>query len=71
MYNLNSMPTTRITYSDDEPYDVQPLPSAHLRVLSRVLFEEEYIPNDYAPDMLAENDRSYEQRLSACRRNLP
>lgn len=51
----------------DIPFDVQPLPSCNLSALSRVLFEQEYLPNALAPDVLATNDRSYEQKLSACR----
>jgi ATP-dependent DNA helicase RecG len=51
----------------DIPFDVLPLPSCNLSALSRVLFEQEYLPNALAPDVLAANDRSYEQKLSACR----
>ena len=48
-------------------FDVQPLPSSDLTALSRLAFEQEYLPNAVAADTLAANDRSYEQRLSACR----
>lgn len=51
----------------DIPFDVQPLPSCDVSALSRVLFEQEYLPNALAPDVLATNDRSYAQKLSACR----
>jgi ATP-dependent DNA helicase RecG len=51
----------------DIPFDVQPFPSCDLTALSRVLFEQEYLPNAFAPDVVAANDRSYEQRLSSCR----
>jgi len=51
----------------DTPFDVQPLPSSDLSALSRVLFEQEYLPNAFAPDFVAFNDRSYEQRLASCR----
>ena len=51
----------------DIPFDVQPLPSCDLSALSRVLFEQEYLPNAVAPDVLATNDRSYEERLASCR----
>ena len=51
----------------DIPFDVQPLPSCNLSVLSRVLFEQEYLPNAFAPDVVAANERSYEQRLASCR----
>jgi ATP-dependent DNA helicase RecG len=51
----------------DLPFDVQALPSSGLKDLSKVLFEEEYLPNAFAPDILAANQRSYEQRLASCR----
>ena len=51
----------------DIPYDIRPRPSAQLSDLSRAYFEEEYLPGAFAPDILAANERSYEQRLSACR----
>ncbi|OIP89165.1 MAG: transcriptional regulator [Syntrophaceae bacterium CG2_30_49_12] len=51
----------------DIPFDVQPLPSCNLSALSRVLFEQEYLPNALAPDVVAANERSYEQRLTSCR----
>lgn len=51
----------------DIPFDVQPLPSCNLSALSRVLFEQEYLPNAFAPDVAAANKRSYEQRLASCR----
>ncbi|MBF0549329.1 MAG: putative DNA binding domain-containing protein [Deltaproteobacteria bacterium] len=51
----------------DAPFDIQPVPSATLHDLNRLQFEQEYLPNALAPDILAANDRSYEQRLSACR----
>ncbi|MFH1135314.1 MAG: ATP-binding protein [Pseudomonadota bacterium] len=51
----------------DIPFDVQPLPSCEVSALSRVLFEQEYLPNAFAPDVVAANERSYEQRLAACR----
>ena len=49
----------------DRPFDVQPVPSAVLADLDRRLFEESYLPSAFAPDILAVNDRSYEQRLAA------
>src|SRR5439155_25 len=51
----------------DLPFDVQPVPSSSLNELSQVLFEQEYLPNAFAPDILATNERSYEQRLAACK----
>jgi ATP-dependent DNA helicase RecG len=44
---------------------VQPVSSSRLEDLDRRLFESEYLPAAFAPDILADNDRSYEQRLSA------
>lgn len=51
----------------DIPFDVQSLPSSDLSALSRILFEQEYLPNAVAPDVLATNDRSYQEKLSSCR----
>jgi ATP-dependent DNA helicase RecG len=51
----------------DRPFDVQPVPSAVLADLDRRLFEESYLPSAFASDILALNDRSYEQRLAARR----
>lgn len=51
----------------DLPFDIQPVPSSTLDALHRGLFEDEYLTNAFAPDVLAANDRSYEQRLAACR----
>lgn len=51
----------------DIPFDVQPLPSCDLSAISRVLFEQEYLPNAFAPDVIEANERSFEQRLAACR----
>ena len=49
----------------DQPHDVHSLPSASLKDLRRALFEEVYLPAAFAPDILAANDRTYEQRLAA------
>lgn len=51
----------------DIPFDVQPIPSCNLSALSRILFEQEYLPNAFAPDVVTANERSYEQRLASCR----
>jgi len=51
----------------DIPFDVQPIPSSNLSALSRILFEQEYLPNAFAPDVVAANERSYEQKLASCR----
>lgn len=49
----------------DLPFDVQPVPSATRSDLNRRFFEEEYLPSAFAPDILAANERTYEQRLAA------
>lgn len=49
----------------DQPFDVQPVPSASLADLDKRLFEDIYLPAAFASDVLALNDRSYEQRLAA------
>ena len=49
----------------DRPYDLRPVSSATIADLHRRRFEDEYLPNAVAPDVLAANDRSYEQRLAA------
>ncbi|MDB6032182.1 MAG: transcriptional regulator, partial [Verrucomicrobiales bacterium] len=51
----------------DIPFDSHPISAASLGALSKVLFEEEYLPNAFAPDILEANDRTYEQRLAACK----
>ncbi|MBE7501974.1 MAG: putative DNA binding domain-containing protein [Verrucomicrobiales bacterium] len=51
----------------DLPFDLQPIPSSAVTDLNRRLFEEDYLPAAFAPDILAANDRSYEERLAACR----
>jgi ATP-dependent DNA helicase RecG len=51
----------------DIPFDVQPLPSCNLSALSRLLFEQEYLPNALAPDVVVANERFYEQKLASCR----
>ncbi|MCL1792593.1 MAG: putative DNA binding domain-containing protein [Oscillospiraceae bacterium] len=49
------------------PYDLYPVPSANLSDLSRAVFEDEYLPKAFAADVLAENNRTYEERLASCR----
>lgn len=51
----------------DLPFDVQPVPSSRLEALSQVLFEQEYLANAFAADVLAANERNYQQRLAACK----
>jgi ATP-dependent DNA helicase RecG len=49
------------------PFDIESLPTCDLSALSRVLFEQAYLPNAFAADVLASNERSYEQKLASCR----
>lgn len=53
--------------SRDLPFDVNPLPSCPFEEINRVLFEAEYLPQAFAPDVLDANSRSYQQRLAATR----
>ncbi len=49
----------------DPHSDAQPVVSATLADLGRRRFEEDYLPSAFGPDILAANERSYEQRLAA------
>jgi ATP-dependent DNA helicase RecG len=49
------------------PYDLMPVCEARISDLSRAVFEDEYLPSAFAADVLAENGRSYEERLASCR----
>ncbi len=49
----------------DRPFDVRPVPSASLADLDRRRFEDEYLTAAFASDVLAANERTYEQRLAA------
>ena len=49
------------------PYDLYPVPNASLADLSKAVFEDEYLPKAFAADVLAENNRTYEERLASCR----
>lgn len=49
----------------DRPFDVQPVHSASLNDLDLRRFETDYLPGAVAPDVLAANARTLEQRLAA------
>ena len=49
----------------DRPFDIQPVREATLEDLDRLRFEQEYLPALVAPDVLAANERSYQQKLAA------
>lgn len=47
------------------PFDIQPAPPAELSALNLRLFEEEYLPHAFSPEILEANDRSPAERLAA------
>jgi len=51
----------------DQPFDIRPIPSAALEDLDADLFENTYLPASVSPEILAENERAYTQRLSSLR----
>jgi len=51
----------------DLPFDLQPVSFATVADLSRPLFEGEYLQGAIAADVLAANERSYEERLASSR----
>ncbi len=49
------------------PFDLYPIQGADISDLSRMRFEDEYLPQAFAADVLRANERSYEERLSSCK----
>ena len=49
----------------DRPFDLQAVPTAGLRDLNLVQFEQEYLPQAFSDEALAANDRSLVERLAA------
>ena len=49
----------------DIPFDIQPIPSATLSDLNLTQFENEYLTQAFAPDILEANDRSLNEQLAA------
>ena len=49
------------------PFDLFPIPNAGISDLSKVLFENEYLPQAFSPEILLENNRSYEEKLASCK----
>ena len=49
------------------PFDLYPVPSSSLDDLSKTVFLNEYLPAAFAPDILDDNHRTYEERLASCR----
>lgn len=50
----------------DVHFEAHPIAAANLNDISQATFEQEYLPNAVAPDVLEANARTYEQRLSSC-----
>lgn len=50
----------------DAHFEAYPVQACTLADLSRLIFEQEYLPQAVAPDVLAANARSYEERLASC-----
>lgn len=51
----------------DLPFDLHALPAATLADLNKSEFEGEYLPRAFAQDVVAANERSFEERLASCR----
>lgn len=49
----------------DRAFESTPVRGCTLQDLDRVLFEHEFLPQAFAPDVLAANERSIEQRLAS------
>ena len=49
----------------DRAFDTQPVRGCPLSELNRVVFEQEYLPQAVASDVLEANGRSYEERLAS------
>lgn len=49
------------------PFDLYPIPSAKITDLSKVIFENEYLPAAFAADVLEANSRTYEERMASCK----
>ena len=49
------------------PFDIYPIPSAKITDLSKLIFENEFLPAAFATDVLETNGRTYEERLATCK----
>jgi len=49
------------------PFDLYPVVGSKVSDLSRSIFENEYLPNAFAEDVLAANGRTFEEKLASCR----
>ena len=50
----------------DKHFEAHPVASSTLADLNRAIFEQEYLPQAVSADVLATNERTYEQRLASC-----
>jgi ATP-dependent DNA helicase RecG len=50
----------------DLHFEAHPITACALNDLSQTIFEQEYLPNAFAADVLEANGRSYEERLASC-----
>jgi ATP-dependent DNA helicase RecG len=50
----------------DLHFEAHSVAASSLADLSRAIFDQEYLPHAVAADVLAANERSYEQRLASC-----
>lgn len=48
-------------------FDISPIPTANISDLSKSIFENDYLPRAFAPDVLEANERTYEDRLASCK----
>ncbi len=46
-------------------FDAQPIPTSSVSNLNLIQFENEYLPQAFAPEILAANERTLEERLTA------
>ncbi len=49
----------------DRSFDTRPIAGCPLSELNRIVFENEYLPQAFASDVLANNGRTYEERLAS------
>lgn len=49
------------------PFDLYPIPTSTINDLSKSIFENEYLPAAFAPDVLEQNGRSYAEQLASCK----
>jgi ATP-dependent DNA helicase RecG len=53
--------------SKDTPFDLHPIAGAAVNDLSKLIFENEYLPAAFDKEILDANNRTYEERLSSCK----